>query len=407
MDIPQQYVDYVGEWRLLGSFFDERYRDRIGRVHPQIFTGVRAKLFKAMQRCFEDFGLISEDGVIHYFGGDIPAEVRGVLPSAPEPIIQNLARVATKRLLYQLSNDAKNLADDFNPDPEAIRALCDFSAVSLEEDSSIASGAVSFLGDMHAKISKTYKFAKTGFKFLDNAMGGEYKPGSLGVGLGGPGSGKTTLFWNSAINMAEAEEPIASCFFSLEMSKRDLIAKGAANLCNIDYKNVISGNVTAAQALQIEDAVARLQQLPIYVIEKGDITLSQIIYEMRKHINKYNARVFFLDYLQIINHHPTGNDNADLGEVALVLKAFAKREGVTIIILSQITPGKEGVFKIRDSGEVAAVADFVFGLNPVDDGMQGAVTTVELQFFKNRFGSLKKSPILFNGPFQRFENPER
>jgi replicative DNA helicase len=117
--------------------------------------------------------------------------------------------------------------------------------------------------------------------------------------------------------------------------------------------------------------------------------------------------VIGIDYLQLINHTPTGNANHDLGEVAQELKALAKRERITIVLLSQINRTKEGMDAIRDSGEIQAVASVIMQLTPEeDDGLAAATPYKAISggFWKNRHGrSGHKVPMLFHGPYQRFE----
>jgi len=132
-----------------------------------------------------------------------------------------------------------------------------------------------------------------------------------------------------------------------------------------------------------------------------------MVYEIRRHVQKYGVRVVCIDYMQLINHHPTGNDNNDLGDVAIALKDLAKRENITIILLSQVNRTGEGLDAIRDSGEVQAVADVVIQLIPDIDPLTttGGLTNIIFAWWKNRFGPAnKKAILLFNGAYQRFED---
>ena len=68
-----------------------------------------------------------------------------------------------------------------------------------------------------------------------------------------------------------------------------------------------------------------------------------------------------------------------------------------------ITYGGEGLDSIRDSGEIAQIADSVLELCPIDEfvddtGMRG----VSIKFHKNRNGRLGTTSVAFNGAFQKF-----
>ena len=159
---------------------------------------------------------------------------------------------------------------------------------------------------------------------------------------------------------------IPSLFFSLEMSKADLLLKMAGDELSMDTQAIASGDFQRILDEQeddlyeteddvmraIEDKMVELQRLPMYIIDDGRITMAQMVYQIRKHVHKYGVRVVAIDYLQIINHSPTGNKNSDLGNAAQILKEVAKRENISIVVLSQIND-KEGVDIIRDSGEVS------------------------------------------------------
>ena len=64
---------------------------------------------------------------------------------------------------------------------------------------------------------------KTGFKQLDDKLGGGFNAGTLSVLGANPSVGKTTLALQMACNMAKAGESVL--FFSLEMSEVEIVAK--------------------------------------------------------------------------------------------------------------------------------------------------------------------------------------
>jgi replicative DNA helicase len=253
---------------------------------------------------------------------------------------------------------------------------------------------------------------------MDRNMGGEWKPKGLILLAGGVGSGKTTFWVNSAKAMAKGImnprtgeiEQTPSLFFSLEMSREDLLMKMVADELDIDSGKILAADLededySAAENIErIERKMVELQQLPMYIIDNGRLTLAQMVYEIRKHVQKYAVRVVAIDYLQIVNHHPSGSANQDLGEFALAMKDLAKRENITIIILSQLNRSGEGINSIRDSGEVQAVVDVAVALVTDDDLVTSAKRGMNMEWWKNRYGAAgRKTPLLLNGPYHRFE----
>lgn len=423
-DTTQALQDQDVEWRLLNKLLLAANRDYINRLSPALFTGNRRTVYEAMQNAFREYGTISYDGVAYFMSGKVPGQLTAANSGDLQTLLDQAIRLATKRMLKDRGEKLLKLGDDYNPSTEAIQALMDFEPIMAEQDSSLALGAQSFLADMHAKRRGEYIFAKTGFKTLDRHMGGEWKRKGLVLIAGGAGSGKTTLYVDSQLRMAKGYAlpktgeliQTPSLFISLEMDKAELMLKMVSNELSIDSNEIVSNTFgpvfenhpeweTEDDVIKaIEDKTTELQDLPIYVVDNSTLTLSQIVYEIRKHVQKYGVRVVAIDYLQLINHHPTGNDNNDLGEIAIVLKALAKKENITIILLSQINRGGEGLNAIRDSGEVQAVVDVVMQLIPdEDDDAASNTTNVNVGWWKNRGGRAgKKTPLLLNGAFNRF-----
>lgn len=405
------FHDSAMEWRLLNKLLDPQYKDFINRLSPILFTGVRSETFRAIQLSFIDYGSVTFEALHEKMCGKVPGELTAANGGDIQALIAQAVRLAKKRQIHKTKQELEKLEKEYDPSDDSIRSALDIQPVMAEQDSSIAVGVAQFLGNLHAKANGAYTFAKTGFKFADRHMGGEWKAKELIIIMGGVGAGKTTLVGNSMKKMAQGyinektgERVITpSLFFSLEMSKEELVTRWIADELNIDTQDIAAGDVKDYLTV-IEEKNVELQQLPMYVIDDGYITLAQMVYEIRKHVHKKHVRVVFIDYLQLMNHHPTGNDNNDLGEVAQVLKGIAKSENICIVLLSQINRGKEGIDALRDSGEVGAAAGVVMQLIPDEEQSTGVVKTIHVAWWKNRYGPAgRKTPLLLNGPYQRFQ----
>jgi replicative DNA helicase len=415
------------EWKILNKLLLPQHRDYINRLSPRVFLGRRYDTHAAMQHAFTKYGVITYEGIHEFLDGNVPGELTAATGGDLSTLITQGIRLAKKRQLKKRGEWLINLANKYNPDDQEIQDALQLETVTMENESSLTFGIQSFLGDLHAKKNGDYIFARTGFKMTDRYMGGEWRPKGLVILAGGAGSGKTTFWINTSKRMAKGIPnrqgeiiQTASLLISLEMSQADLILKMVADELDIDNTDLASGEFekiadmheiyeTAEEVLDaVERKTAELDKLPIYVVENSQLTLAQMTYEIRKHVQKYGVRVVAIDYMQLINHHPTGQANSDLGDVAEAMKDLAKKENITIILLSQINRAGEGLDAIRDSGEVQAVADVVIQLIPDDeDGMTntGGLKSIYFAFWKNRFGPAnKKSPLLFNGAYQRFED---
>jgi replicative DNA helicase len=255
---------------------------------------------------------------------------------------------------------------------------------------------------IYRKANGQYQFVHTGLKFLDSMLGGEWMPKTLTILMAKPGTGKTALVGQSMLEMA-LRYNIPSLLISLEMAKEQLVLRWVSYMLEIDSANLLIGRITAEQRRLVEDAVVKLQQLPIHVIDTPTIKLDQIKKEI-KDFAIAGGKVVFLDYIQIVNHFNTGLRNYDLGEVAQALKESAKENNIAVVALSQMNKGKDGgLDSVRDSGEISQISDTVIELSPIDEfvddtGMRG----VSIKFHKNRNGRLGTSSVVFNGAFQKF-----
>jgi KaiC/GvpD/RAD55 family RecA-like ATPase len=401
------FADETSEWGLLAGLLNPTNIHTLHKCNDVLFTEDRIAVFNAMQETFTTYGMINLQGLSLHLKGNVPGELLATRNVNIQTAYDDCVRLATKRIAKLKAEQFADIAKQYSPDDKDIMNALGFTSIGAGEDSSLTTGAIEFLGNLHAKLSGDYRFASTGMPWLNTRMGGEWKPKSFVIIAAPPGGGKTTLVANSMLNMARQkdatgnDDPTASLFISLEMAKEDLYVKWAADILSIDSKHIAAAKITHDQARQVEDVVSNLQTMPMYVIDNGKITLYKIVKEIREHVSQRNVRVVFLDYIQIVNHCPTGNTNSDLGEVAETLKALAKELNITIVALSQLNRNGQGLDGIRDSGEIAQVADVVFLMVPESDN--GDVRNVEVDFLKNRFGPIGKTAILFYGPYQRFQ----
>lgn len=399
------YYDEIIEWKLLTALMNKDNATYLHRLTPEVFTDHRRNVFTALQSCFTKYGEVTYEGLNRVLNGKFPGELLvhndvNVAISYDEAL-----RLAKKRMVSEKAGRLLELSQEFDPDDAKIYHALNLIPLVSNVDGSLASGAIEFLGNLNAKNKGAYEFIRTGFRFMDNRMMGEWKPGSATVIAAQPGGGKTTFVANSMYNMATMYN-IATLFISLEMKKDDLITKWCANALKIDSRVIGTGTLNEEEHERIEDFVVCLQTLPMYVIDNADLSLFQITKAIRDYVTEKNVKAVFIDYIQIVNHRPTGNRNYDLGEVAKVLRALGKELNIAIIILSQINRAGDGLDSIRDSGEIAQHADVVVLISFDESDQNQAVRTEVFEFLKNRFGPLNKVPVLFNGPYQRFEEAE-
>lgn len=395
----QMYTDTIAEWRLLSSFIDSP--DFIHKVTEEIFTEERKDILNAMKQTYIKYGELTYEGLRIALDGEVPPQLTSGVIVNQQAVVDELVLIARRRQLKSASLILDEQSKKFAPNETEVQQALTFEPLAPSSDTTIIPGAQKMLGDLFQKVHGKYQFVHTGIKFLDTMMGGEWMPKTLTVIMAKPGTGKTALVGQSMYEMS-SKYGIPSLLISLEMAKEQLVMRWVSYMLEIDSSNLLVGRITAEQGKKVEDAVVRLQQLPLRVIDTPSLRLDQIKKEI-KDFAYSGGKVVFLDYLQIVNHVNTGIRNYDLGEVAQALKESAKENDIAVVALSQMNKGGEGLDSIRDSGEIAQIADSVLELCPIDEfvddtGMRG----ISIKFHKNRNGRLGTTSVAFNGAFQKF-----
>lgn len=394
------YTDITAEWRLLSTLVDSP--EVMHSITKQIFTDERQEILEAMRSAYIKYGELTYEGLRIALKGNIPSELTSGVVANQRALIDELVLVARRRQLLEASRELEFQSKKFEPDEPTIMQALSFEPLAPTADSSLTPGAQRMLGDLFRKANGQHQFVHTGVKFLDSMMGGEWMPKTLTILMAKPGTGKTALVGQSMLEMAQKYN-IPSLLLSLEMAKEQLVLRWVSSMLEIDSANLLIGRITKEERQRVEDAVIKLQQLPIHVIDTPTIKLDQIKKEIKDFALR-GGKVVFLDYIQIVNHFNTGLRNYDLGEVAQALKESAKEHNIAVVALSQMNKGKEGgLDSVRDSGEISQIADTVIELAPIDEfvddtGMRG----ISIKFHKNRNGRLGTSSAVFNGAFQKF-----
>ena len=210
---------------------------------------------------------------------------------------------------------------------------------------------------------------KTGLRSLDQMLKGGLRQGNLVIIAGRTGGGKTVLAMNLAVQMAS--DTIPTVAFSLEMSDKDLIIR-----CIL----------SETAKLSEDDAKEKVRNLPLYVDDTSNITARGIIAKIKLLKSRYAAKVFVVDYLQLLGTESGSRENREriVADMSRRLKVCAKEEQVLIIALSQVNADGE----LRESKAVEQDADVVLHVVDVPEttsdprGRKGErIETGEYEFF--------------------------
>ena len=184
---------------------------------------------------------------------------------------------------------------------------------------------------------KKDKIIKSGFIDLDRLTYG-LPYGDLIVLAGRPSMGKTSLAINIAYNILK-QSSCSICFFSLEMSSKQILNKFIAISSNVEYKDLLNSNIYNNKWKRIRDACKELLNSNIYIYDKTNISIDYIAYISKIWIkDNDNIGLIIIDYLQLIQTDNLTNLNRvqQLSYITRKLKMLALYLDIPILTLSQL-----------------------------------------------------------------------
>nr|QCI08464.1 replication helicase subunit [Spermothamnion repens] len=188
------------------------------------------------------------------------------------------------------------------------------------------------------KNIKKLKSINTGFQEIDQLIT-NLCSGDLIVIAGRPSMGKTSLAINIICNLLNKQN-IGLCFFSLEMSKQQILNKFISIYCNIPTKHLTSNQFKYKEWQEIKNVCEKLLNNYIYINDYNDLSIDYIEYtsKLLKKENK-NIQLIVIDYLQLIrteNENSNKNRVQELSYITRKLKLLAQFLKIPVIILSQL-----------------------------------------------------------------------
>jgi replicative DNA helicase len=390
----------AAEYRLLACAIDKP--DLIRSWRADLFTDTRRNLFNAMKQAYErHHGEISTEGIEQYMR-PIPPELEAARGAKPSALIDQLKDLATRRQLLEIADTINTRLQSGNEIPRTeLVSLLEVAPVLTSEDSSLVGGINAFTADLRMKRAGRYQFIDTGLPFLNYMLGNEWPRQACTVIMGKGGGGKTALISNSMLNMAR--KGIPSLFVSLEMRKDKLVSRFVANMANVNGILLRQGKVTEEEIERINEALAEIQQLPIYIIDSPHLTVNDIVYEVKRHKEHHDIQAFFIDYLQIINED-TDSDWESLGHLTQQIRNVAVDTDTAAIVLSQQNRDtqKKGLDSLLGSSRIGHIADTVIEIG-LDETISDTSRLCKFNFVKNREGPLGESNGIYRPNYLRFE----
>ena len=362
----------------------------------------------------EDVGGIS---YITYLANTIPTAAN---------VVYHARIVEEKSLLRKLVTAATEIAGMGYEANEDVLAILDQAekkvmSVAKHRTGQDFSPIKEIVHDAFGRIEKLYETRggitglATGFKDFDRLTAG-LQPSDLILLAARPSMGKTALVLNIAQNIAIREKK-AVAFFSLEMSKEQLVQRMLCAEAPIDSQRLRVGELEDNDWRKLVNAADRLSQCNIFIDDTPGMTVMEMRGKARRLKREYDIQLLVIDYLQLMQgatgSSKSENRQQEISEISRSLKALARELSVPVIALSQLSRGVESrqikkpmLSDLRESGSLEQDADIVAFLYREDyyNPETEKKNITELIVAKHRNGPVDTVQLFFHKHFTRFQD---
>jgi len=262
-----------------------------------------------------------------------------------------------------------------------------------------------------AKEGNKFRGLPTGFTDLDNKLAG-LQQSNLVVLAARPGIGKTSMALNIAQNVAVKERSGVG-FFSLEMSKEELVDRLLVAQADIDAWRLKTGRLSDEDYKKLTEAMGELSDAPIYIDDTPALTVLEMRTKARRLKMEKDIKLIIVDYLQLA-HADRYLDNR-VQEVSVIsqgLKNLARELRVPVLALSQLSRAveqrgskKPQLSDLRESGSIEQDSDvvmFLFREDDSEDLVDQSKRIVKLSIAKHRNGPVGEINLMFRGDRIKF-----
>jgi replicative DNA helicase len=268
-------------------------------------------------------------------------------------------------------------------------------------------------------LNPTLAGLSSGFYDLDLLTQG-FQKSDLIIIAGRPSMGKTALGLNIALNILK-ESKLPILFFSLEMSKEQIIYRLLSIEANINQTRLKSGKLYKDDWLKLNKIIKVMSKIPFFIDDMPNLSIQDMQLKIKKILFEHgNIGLIIIDYLQLMENPKSKMENRvqELSIITRSLKNFARQFSIPIIALSQLSRNVENridkkpiLSDLRESGSIEQDADLVLMLYKNQDFYMKQNETqnyylTELIIAKQRNGPLGNIKLKFDPTRTKFSNFE-
>lgn len=246
------------------------------------------------------------------------------------------------------------------------------------------------------------EYLKWGLKPVDERV---YAEAGDFIILGGYSSdGKTCLALSMAMTMAKTHKV---GFFSCETDKSKLGDRIMTAKAMVDFGKIKKNQLNEQAWEELAYAASALSQTGLHIIQSSGFSPSDIQAVALAH----HFDIVFVDYLQILRASNKGRGWSrpeEVGEISRELQTLAHSKGITVVALSQLTPGENRkkneaptMYDLRESKQLVQDADVVFLLYKEEAEVRNSRRILKCD--KNKDGEAGwYTKLAFAGQYQTF-----
>ena len=254
----------------------------------------------------------------------------------------------------------------------------------------------------------------SGLVKLDKLTAG-FQPSDLVIVAARPSMGKTALVlgWSQFVGIYN-RKPVA--FFSLEMSKEQLVLRMLCSESRINNSSVRTGQLSERDFARIVEGASRISDADIFIDDTPAITITELRAKARRLHRDHSLGLIVVDYLQLLRSPAYSHSREqEISDISRSLKALAKELNVPVVALSQLNRSVESrtdkrpmMSDLRESGAIEQDADVIMFIyrDEVYNKESPDKGVAEIIISKQRLGPTGTIRVAFSGEYTRFDNLE-
>ena len=267
-------------------------------------------------------------------------------------------------------------------------------------------------------LNHSLSVLKSGFHDLDLLIDG-FQKSDLIILAGRPSMGKTALSLNILINIIKYSQ-LPILFFSLEMSKEQIMYRLLAMESNINQMRLKNGKLSQNEWIRVNKIIDILVKLPLFIDDTPNLSIETIRSKIKTILlEQPQIGLIIIDYLQLMENSKTDNRVQELSRITRSLKIVAREFNVPIIALSQLSRNVENrvdkkpiLSDLRESGSIEQDADLVLmiskknysNINITNESQTDDGNEIELIIAKQRNGPTGTIKLKFDKKSNKFNN---